>query len=73
MAKKSLIAKQKRPAKFSTRKYNRCQISGRRRAYMNKFGVSRIQFREMGRFPASPMPAGKLRKRLCRPIPWQIF
>jgi small subunit ribosomal protein S14 len=47
MAKKSLIAKQKRTPKFSTRKYNRCQISGRRRAYLRKFGVSRIQFREM--------------------------
>ncbi|MDR1146847.1 MAG: type Z 30S ribosomal protein S14 [Verrucomicrobiales bacterium] len=47
MAKKSWIAKQKRTPKFSTRKYNRCGLSGRRRAYMRKFGVSRIQFREM--------------------------
>jgi small subunit ribosomal protein S14 len=47
MAKKSWIAKQKREPKFSTRKYNRCSLSGRRRAYMRKFGVSRIQFREM--------------------------
>ena len=47
MAKKSWIAKQKRKPKFSTRKYNRCSLSGRRRAYMRKFGVSRIQFREM--------------------------
>ena len=47
MAKKSWIAKQKREAKFSSRKYNRCSLSGRRRAYMRKFGVSRIQFREM--------------------------
>ncbi|MDX6767645.1 MAG: type Z 30S ribosomal protein S14 [Candidatus Methylacidiphilales bacterium] len=47
MAKKSMIAKQKRTPKFGVRKYNRCQISGRRRAYMRKFGVSRIQFREM--------------------------
>ncbi|MDR0533534.1 MAG: type Z 30S ribosomal protein S14 [Verrucomicrobiales bacterium] len=47
MAKKSWIAKQKREPKFSSRKYNRCSLSGRRRAYMRKFGVSRIQFREM--------------------------
>jgi small subunit ribosomal protein S14 len=47
MAKKSWIAKQKLKPKFSTRKYNRCSITGRRRAYMRKFGVSRIQFREM--------------------------
>jgi small subunit ribosomal protein S14 len=47
MAKKSMIAKQKRTPKYDVRKYNRCQISGRRRAYMRKFGVSRIQFREM--------------------------
>ena len=26
---------------------NRCRISGRRRGYMRRFGVSRIQFREM--------------------------
>lgn len=47
MAKKSLVVKQKRAVKHKTRKYNRCSISGRRRAFMRKFGVSRIQFREM--------------------------
>ncbi|MEM6821774.1 MAG: type Z 30S ribosomal protein S14 [Verrucomicrobiota bacterium] len=47
MAKKSWIAKQKRKPKFSSRGYNRCSISGRRRAYLRKFGISRIQFREM--------------------------
>ncbi len=47
MAKKSWIVKQKRTPKFNVRKYNRCAISGRRRAYMRKFGVSRITFREM--------------------------
>jgi small subunit ribosomal protein S14 len=26
---------------------NRCRVSGRRRAYLRKFGVSRITFREM--------------------------
>jgi len=47
MAKKSWLVKQKRKPKFSVRKYNRCSISGRRRAYLRKFGVSRITFREM--------------------------
>jgi small subunit ribosomal protein S14 len=39
--------KQKRKAKFSVREYNRCRITGRRRAFLRKFGLSRIQFREM--------------------------
>ena len=30
-----------------TRLHNRCQISGRPRAYYRKFGVSRLVFREM--------------------------
>jgi small subunit ribosomal protein S14 len=29
-----------------TRVVNRCQISGRRHAYLRKFGVSRLTFRE---------------------------
>lgn len=47
MAKTTWRVKQKRKPKFSSRKYNRCSLSGRRRAYMRKFGVSRIQFREL--------------------------
>ena len=47
MANKSWIVKQKLDPKFSTRKYNRCKLSGRRRAYMRKFGLSRIAFREL--------------------------
>ena len=46
MAKKSWIAKQKRPQKFSTRVYNRCMLCGRRRGYMRDFGMCRICFRE---------------------------
>jgi small subunit ribosomal protein S14 len=30
-----------------TRLHNRCTVSGRPRAYMRKFGVSRIAFREL--------------------------
>lgn len=47
MAKKSLIAKQKRKPKFKTRAYNRCNICGRPRAYMRKFGICRLCFREL--------------------------
>ncbi|MHC4663925.1 MAG: type Z 30S ribosomal protein S14 [Planctomycetota bacterium] len=47
MAKKCLIAKQRRPQKFKTRKYNRCQICGRPRAYYRKFQICRICFRSL--------------------------
>ncbi|HJX30861.1 MAG TPA: type Z 30S ribosomal protein S14 [Thermodesulfobacteriota bacterium] len=45
MAKKSLIAKSKRTPKFSARKYNRCPLCGRPRAYLRKFDMCRICFR----------------------------
>ncbi len=47
MAKKSLIAKQKREPRFPVRKYNRCRICGRPRGYMRKFDLCRICFREL--------------------------
>jgi len=47
MAKKSMIAKQKRTAKFSTRAYSRCNICGRPHAVLRKFGICRICFREL--------------------------
>lgn len=46
MAKKSLMAKAKRKPKFSARRYNRCLRCGRRHAYMRKFSLCRICFRE---------------------------
>ncbi len=46
MAKKSWIVKQKRNPKFKSRAYNRCKVSGRRRSYMRRFGLSRLEFRE---------------------------
>jgi small subunit ribosomal protein S14 len=45
MAKKSMIAKQKRKPKYKTRGYNRCQICGRPRGYMRKFKMCRVCFR----------------------------
>ncbi|MFQ6615995.1 MAG: type Z 30S ribosomal protein S14 [Fidelibacterota bacterium] len=47
MARKSLVVKAKRTAKFSTRKYNRCGNCGRSRAYMRRFGLCRLCFREL--------------------------
>ena len=46
MAKKSWINDAQKKHKFSTRDYNRCQLCGRRRGYMRKFGICRICFRE---------------------------
>ena len=47
MAKKSLIAKAARPAKYKTRNYSRCNRCGRPRAVFKKFGLCRICLREM--------------------------
>lgn len=64
MAKKSKIAKSKKllakreaylksaerkPNRVSTRGVNRCKITGRPRAYMRFFGLSRLTFRELAR------------------------
>ena len=50
MAKKSQVAKAKRlqaKSKFSARVYNRCNLCGRPRGYMRRFGICRICFRGM--------------------------
>jgi len=47
MAKTCLIVKAKREPKFKVRKYHRCQICGRPRGYMRRFGLCRICFREL--------------------------
>jgi small subunit ribosomal protein S14 len=47
VAKKSLIAKQKREPKFKVRAYNRCKLCGRPHAYLRKFGMCRICFRNL--------------------------
>ncbi len=47
MAKKSQMAKAKRTPKFKARAYHRCQRCGRRRAYIRKFKMCRICFREL--------------------------
>jgi small subunit ribosomal protein S14 len=47
MARKALIEKTKEKPKFSVRRSNRCKRCGRPRAYLRKFGLCRICFREM--------------------------
>ena len=47
MAKKCLVEKQKKKPKFGVRAYSRCQRCGRPRAYMRRFGLCRICFRQM--------------------------
>lgn len=47
MAKKALIEKWKRTPKYKVRGYNRCGRCGRPRAYLRKFGLCRICFREL--------------------------
>ena len=46
MAKKSSIARAKRPAKFKVRNHNRCHYCGRARSYLRKFGMCRLCFRK---------------------------
>jgi small subunit ribosomal protein S14 len=47
LAKKSMIAKQQRKPKFSTRAYTRCNRCGRPHAVLRKYGICRICFREL--------------------------
>ncbi|MBU1292019.1 type Z 30S ribosomal protein S14 [Patescibacteria group bacterium] len=47
MAKKSVIARAKKKPKFSTREIRRCFRCGRKRAYLRKFNLCRICFREL--------------------------
>ena len=47
MAKKSMVVKAQRPAKFSSRAYSRCERCGRPHSVLQKFKVCRICFREL--------------------------
>ena len=63
MAKKSMINKQQKTPKFSTRAYTRCTICGRPHAVLRKYGVCRICFRELaykGEIPSKEQAAGLL-------------
>ena len=45
MAKKALMNKARREPKFKVRGYNRCPLCGRSRAYLRRFAMCRICFR----------------------------
>jgi small subunit ribosomal protein S14 len=47
MARKALIERSRREPKFGTRSKNRCNRCGRARAFMRKFGLCRLCFREL--------------------------
>jgi small subunit ribosomal protein S14 len=54
VAKKSSIAKARRTPRFAVQQHNRCQVCGRSRAYMRRFAMCRICFREralLGQLP----------------------
>lgn len=54
MAKKSMIAKSKRKAKFNVRAKNRCPRCGRPRGYLRDFDLCRICFRELAHLGQIP-------------------
>ncbi|XRJ97041.1 type Z 30S ribosomal protein S14 [Latilactobacillus sakei] len=47
MAKKSLVVKNHRPAKFSTQEYTRCERCGRQHSVYRKFKLCRVCLREL--------------------------
>jgi len=47
MAKKSMINKQQKAPKFSTRAYTRCERCGRPHSVIRKFNLCRICIREL--------------------------
>ena len=70
MAKTSMKIKQQMAPKFSTRAYNRCKICGRPHAYLRKYGICRICFRELAnastaKHPSVDIPASNLKKAIA--------
>ena len=49
MAKTSLMVKATRKPKFKVRRYNRCPLCGRPRAFLRKFRMCRLCFRKRAR------------------------
>ena len=47
MARDSQFAKLRRKPKYKIRKRNRCRICGRARAFLRKFGICRLCFRQL--------------------------
>jgi ribosomal protein S14 len=49
VAKTSLRVKAQRPPKFAVRKYNRCPLCGRPRAFYRRFQMCRLCLRDLAR------------------------
>ena len=47
MARKAMIEKWKKEPKYQTRAYTRCRLCGRPHAYIRKYGICRVCFREL--------------------------
>lgn len=47
MARKALLEKSKKKPKYEVRRVNRCNVCGRRRGYLRKFGICRLCFRKL--------------------------
>ncbi len=47
MARKAQVEKSKKERKYQSRGVNRCKRCGRARAYMRRFGLCRLCFREL--------------------------
>jgi small subunit ribosomal protein S14 len=47
MAKKSMVARWKKPKKYKTREYSRCVVCGRPRSVYREFGLCRVCFRKL--------------------------
>jgi len=54
VAKKSLIERWKSTPKFKVRQHNRCTRCGRPRAFLRKFALCRICFRDLALFGQIP-------------------
>ncbi len=54
MAKACLIAKVQKTPKFKVREYHRCRRCGRARAYLRKFALCRICFRDLANWGEIP-------------------
>ncbi len=47
MARVGSVVKANKTPKFSVRSHSRCQLCGRSRAYIRRFGLCRLCFREL--------------------------
>jgi small subunit ribosomal protein S14 len=48
------MVKAERKPKYKTRKYNRCPLCGRSRAFMRQFGMCRLCFRKYASYGQIP-------------------